>query len=86
MGGSPINNMFNNIEPLKLTLGKEFNLNNIKEIEVSEDFLSLDKSIIECQNMESAEDCKTRKYTNNLVKECNCFPFGMGHSKQVYKQ
>merc|ERR1719270_2340339 len=48
------------IEPLMLKIGNEYNLNNVKEISVTDDFLTLDKTIIKCQNQESLQDCKTR--------------------------
>ena len=41
------------LEPLLLKIGNEYNLNNVKEISVTDDFLTLDKTIIGCQNEES---------------------------------
>ena len=70
-------------EPLRLKLGSEFNLNNVKVIEVTDEFLTLDKSIISCQNDESLEDCQTRKYVDTLVEHCNCLPFAIRESNSV---
>ena len=61
----------------------EYNLNNIKEIIVTEDFLGLDKSIIGCQNLESEDDCRTRQYINGLKKMCKCLPFSIRKPGQV---
>jgi len=68
---------------LKLKVGHEYNLNNVKEIEVTEDFLTLDKPIIKCQNDESLEDCKTRKYIDALNKKCKCLPFAIRNDDEV---
>ena len=62
--------LISNLEPLKLELGKEYNLNNMKEIEVTKDFLSLDESVIGCQNEGSIDDCETRKYVDVLLSQC----------------
>ena len=58
-------------------MGNEFNLNNVKLIEVSDDFLTLDKTTIKCQNSENLQDCKTRKYVDAIKKNCKCLPFGI---------
>ena len=58
-------------------MGNEYNLNNVKEISVTDDFLTLDKTIIKCQNEETLEDCKTRKYIDTMVKQCKCLPFNL---------
>ena len=68
---------------MKLKVGHEYNLNNVKEIKVTEDFLTLDKPIINCQNDESLEDCKTRKYIDALNKKCKCLPFAIRNDDEV---
>ena len=64
-------------------MGNEYNLNNVKEISVTEDFLTLDKTIIKCQNEESLQDCKTRKYINTMVDQCKCLPFAIRNDNEV---
>ena len=71
------------LEPLKLKIGIEYNLNNVKEIDVSDEFLTLDKAIINCQNDESLQDCKTRKYIDALIEQCKCLPFTIRDFDQV---
>ena len=71
------------LEPLSLRVGNEYNLNNVKEIEVTDDFLTLDQTIINCQNDESLEDCQTRKYVDEVVEQCKCFPFAIRKSHKV---
>ena len=70
-------------ETLRLALGKEYNLNNVKEISVTKDFMGLGEDIIECQNDESYDDCTTREYTNDLLTECKCLPFNTGQKEKV---
>ena len=71
------------LEPLMLEIGNEYNLNNVKEIKVTNDFLTLDKTITHCQNKESFEDCKTRKYADAIVHQCRCLPFAIGNDSEV---
>ena len=68
---------------MRLKLGNEYNLNNVKEIEVTDEFLALEKTIINCQNTESLEDCKTRRYVDALVEQCKCLPFAIRNSNEV---
>ena len=49
-------------------------INVLKEIEVTDSFLTMDKEIRECQD-ESFDDCTTRNYMNTLINECQCLPF-----------
>ena len=71
------------VEPLQLGVGKEYNLNNIKEIKVTEDFLGLSVAKRKCQNEESYEECKTRNYIDALMKTCKCLPFVIGEADKV---
>ena len=68
---------------MKLAVGKEYNLNNVKEIKVTKDFLGLDRSVIKCQNVESIEECRTRKYIDALMTHCRCLPFSIRQADQV---
>ena len=80
----PLNICF--LEPLKLKVGHEYNLNNVKEIKVSDDFLTLDKTIRNCQNVESLQDCQTRKYIDASIEQCKCLPFTIRDFNQVLFQ
>ena len=55
----------------------------MKEISVTDDFLTLDKTIIHCQNEESLQDCKTRKYIDTLVEQCECLPFAITNDNKA---
>ena len=50
----------------------QFNLNILKEISVTDDFLSLDEEIRGCQNRESFDECTSRKYLNEMSQKCGC--------------
>ena len=73
----------NFLEPLKLSIGKEYNLNNVKEIKVTEDFLSLDKDATKCQNEEQYNECTTRLYMDALMSQCHCLPFSIRQKGKV---
>ena len=74
------------LDPLTLTLGKEYNLNTVKEFEVTDDFLSLDFQKIDCQNKESITDCKTRLHREALLTQCKCLPFNIRVSDEVIEK
>ena len=59
---------------MKLNLGMKYNLNVMKEISVTDSFLSLDETIRGCQD-ELFEECTNRMYKNALINECQCLPF-----------
>ena len=65
-------------------MGKEYNLNNVKEIRVTKDFLGLDRDVINCQNLESIETCKTRTYIAALMTKCGCVQFSIRQPYQVF--
>jgi len=62
------------IEPLELSLDMEHNLNVIKEIKVTDSFLSLDEYIRGCKKG-SYDECSSRNYMNTLLNKCQCLPF-----------
>ena len=55
-------------------------LTNIKKINVSSDFLSLDQDITQCQTEQLRVDCITRKYQEEILELCNCAPVSLRHS------
>ena len=71
------------LDLLKLKIGIEYNLNNVKEIKVTDEFLTLDKMTINCQNKESLQDCKTKKYIDASTEKCKCLPFTIVDDYQV---
>ena len=53
----------------------------MKEIYVTDSFLSMDKDIRACEE-ESYDECTTRKY-NDTWDKCQCLPFQLGLIKEV---
>ena len=58
-------------------------MNTLKQIKVTEDFLSLKKDVRDCQNDESYDDCKTKEYMDALLKACHCLQFNIRSSNNV---
>ena len=54
-----------------------YNLNNVKDMKVTEDFLTLDEKIRNCQISETFLNCKTRKFMDRLRNQCDCLPFNL---------
>ena len=62
----------------------EFNLQNLKEINVSDSFLTLDVDSRKCQHIETYNDCKTRLYIKNMKQKCGCLTLSHIMSEEVY--
>ena len=63
----------------------QYNLNNLKEIFVTDSFMELDINSRKCQDAESYDDCKTWFYIKNLRQECGCLPLNLRLSEKVKK-
>ena len=64
----------------------EYNLNSLKEIQVSDSYLELDPKIIKCQKKEPFYNCTTRQYLNTFMRDCGCLPVNMWVSSTEVKQ
>ena len=71
------------VDPVQLTGEGEYNLNSIKEEEVTESFLGLDQAVRGCQNQEHYDECTTRQYIEHMREKCGCLPLSMAISDQV---
>ena len=71
------------LDPVGLFSEGQYNLNNIKEISVTDSFMGLDKNTRHCQNIETFNECKTRLHVENLRKECGCLPLTLELSEKV---
>ena len=60
----------------------KYDFNVLKEISVTDSFLSLNKEIRGCQE-ESFGDCVARTMKTSFLKECQCLPFQLRFSKEV---
>ena len=75
------NNLFNKyfhiIEPVELQGEGRYNVNDMKEIIVTDSYLELDQNVRACQNEESLHSCSTRLHTGAFLAQCGCVPFRM---------
>lgn len=69
--------VINFIEPFKLVGEGKYNLNALRETEVTESFLGLDMEDRGCQNDEPVHNCTTRQYMNTLLNKCKCLPLNL---------
>ena len=70
-------------EPVKLKGEGKYNLNNIKEIVLTESYFGLGMDVKKCQNDEDVNECTTRQYINQFLNQCECLPFSINASKKV---
>ena len=71
------------LDPININLEHSYNLNAIKVVEVTDDFISLDENIIKCQNDETKDDCITRKYIEEIQRQCECLPLQLRQTNKV---
>ena len=70
---------------MKLHGNGSYALSAVKEMRISDDFLSLGQDFTNCQVQEAYEDCTTRIYYAEMIKQCNCVPYSLRLGKnQVY--
>ena len=70
-------------ETIKFIGEGQYNLNALKEIMVTNDFLGLNQDERKCQNVEPLTNCTTRQYHDTLLEECGCFPANIGLLQKV---
>ena len=69
--------------PLKLEFESIFNLNNVKEVSVSDSFKSMDEQTKGCQMDLTYDECTTQKYLAALIATCKCLPLKLRVSNEV---
>ena len=72
---------FEIIEPVELQGEGRYNLNDMKEIMVTDSYLDLDQTVRACQNKESLHSCSTRLHTAAFLAQCGCVPLNMTHAE-----
>ena len=80
---SKLNSHLSCAELVKLIGEGEYNLDDLKEITITESYLGLDQDVRGCQNEESLNDCRTRSYKDTLLKKCGCLPSNIRHSHKT---
>ena len=64
----------------------EYNLNDLKETTTTHSFDGFDEEKKHCQHEESINDCTTRHYMEELLKDCGCLPFKIRSDEKVIKR
>ena len=64
-------------EPFNLVGEGKYNLNVLRETQVTESFLGLDMEDRKCQNDEPVQNCTTRQYMNTVMDKCGCWPLNL---------
>ena len=72
-----------NLDPIHLELENRYNLNVLKEITVSNSFLSMEKDVKKCQDVETFNDCVTTKFIRDLKSKCKCLPLNLRLNMKV---
>ena len=72
------------LDNVKLSGEGEYNLNILKEVEVTESFNELDEKVRGCQNKETYDECTTRHNIEETRQKCGCLPFAIRLSTLVF--
>ena len=78
-----ISKIINLLDPVTLTGEGQYNFNSIKQIDVTESFLSIDQEFTKCQNREFFEDCTTKHYLLEVKEKCKCLPYAINQLDKV---
>ena len=65
------------VAPLILFGEGNYALTDVKEIDVTEEYLGLDENIKHCQNRETFQQCQAREYIRNGLEKCKCTKWGI---------
>ena len=66
------------LDPVTLSGIGEFDLNIIKQVDVTNSFMGLPLEKRKCQNEENFVDCTTRQHLDNVLANCGCLPMSIG--------
>ena len=69
--------------PIRMHGEGNYQLTSVKDVKVSEEFLSLNIKDRNCQNETTLEDCKTKVYLLKVRNICQCFPFSIWSEQKV---
>ena len=72
-------------EPIKMKGEGKYNLNNVKQIVLTDSYHGLNINVKRCQNEEDVNDCTTRKFLDKVLQLCKCLPFSIRTSHNVSK-
>ena len=65
------------LDPVSLPGDGQYNLNILKEINVTESFIGLAKDVRNCQNIETYDECTTRHLLDKMRENCRCLPLSL---------
>ena len=55
----------------------QYNLNVVKEVEVTDSYMGMNVGERGCQNHERYEECTTNHLVESLLSQCHCLPPNM---------
>ena len=64
------------IDSLVLSPGWKYNLNVVKNIKGTENFMDLADSVKDCQK-EPYDNCTTKNFVDRVIQSCKCLPLKM---------
>ena len=66
-----------------LQADRYYRLYVVKEVTVTDSFLTLPVKTKKCQKEQTFDECTTQRYIENLKMKCNCLPLHMGLSQEA---
>ena len=65
--------------------GGNYKLSAVKEIKVTNDFLSLNVNKKNCQTKESLEECSTKIGLQDISDKCGCIPYKLANFSEPFE-
>ena len=66
-----------------LPINKYYRLYVVKEVSVTESFLTLREETRKCQKKITFDECTTQRYIRNLKLKCGCLPYQLRLSPEA---
>ena len=78
-----MNKYFNYLVPLRVHGEGHYQLTSVKDVKVTQEFLSLNIEDKKCQHETTLDECRTKMYLSKMRNICKCFPYGIWAQEKV---
>ena len=66
-----------NLDPVELIGEGNYEVEEVKEVAITDDFVTLDEDSRKCQIVSTFEDCVTQYFLKALIDNCHCLPYNL---------
>ena len=70
--------------PIRMHGEGSYQLTSVKDVQVTQEFLSLNIKDRKCQHDTTLDGCRTKMYLAKMRNICHCFPFSIWTQEKVF--